>query len=196
VVAVQTIVAAYLIATLSATAVAKLATWRDSGVGVMRERVIPAGLATWVAVLVGVVELMLATALAFRVTPAWIGAATAVLFVAFGVYRLLVVIKTNSLMCSCTGTTRRDPASRPAVGGALLAYGIQIVCAVVLAVWNGRPAGLGAATVAGAALIAPLLLLVAARLAGRNPLTPQDRSVQLSLAPRPYNFEEIVGTSR
>ena len=85
----RTLIASYLIATLGATALAKLRNRRVSSVGMQRERVIPARAAPAVIVTVAFAELSLATLLMLGAAPVATGIATAALFVLFAGYRLL-----------------------------------------------------------------------------------------------------------
>jgi hypothetical protein len=137
----RTLAAAYLIATLSATSLAKLRNWRVASVGILRERVIPYRAATAVIILVAFAEFLLATILMLRVEPEMTGFATAGLFLAFGGYRLVVAAKTKSLNCICAGTTRSDPASVAAVTGTVVACLLQAALACTLAMLSGHPSG-------------------------------------------------------
>jgi hypothetical protein len=155
----RTLIASYLIATLGATALAKLRNRRVSSVGMQRERVIPARAAPAVIVTVAFAELSLATLLMLGAAPVATGIATAALFVLFAGYRLVVAARTKYLMCSCAGTIRADPASLPAVVGASLACLILAALACMLVVL-GQPAGYPLNLLAIAAWIAPPAILV------------------------------------
>lgn len=138
---VRALIAAYLIATLAATGLAKLKNWRSSSVNVMREGVIAPSAAGTVVIVLAAVELLLATLLMLGVQSAVTGFAGTGLFLAFCGYQLLVAARTNSLRCSCAGTSRTDPASLPAVTGATFACLAQAALACTLAVAGGRPDG-------------------------------------------------------
>lgn len=151
--------ASYLTATLGATALAKLKNWQICIAGMWREGVIPGLAVPAVLGTVIVSEFSLATLLAFDIEPVAAGLATAALFVLFAGYRLVVALRTKSLMCSCSGTIRSDPASPPVVAGAMLACLALAVCACLLAFgrqWPGYPVSL----LAIASWIAPIIGLV------------------------------------
>lgn len=156
----RTLVASYLIATLGATALAKLKNRRAVSVSIQRETVIPAGLAATVAGTLVIIEFSLATLLTFGVTPTVTDFAAVALFVQFAVYRVMVAVKTKSLTCSCSGTIQTDPASFPSVGGAALACLILAALACTL-VFVGKPAGYPVNLIAIAAWISPFVGLVA-----------------------------------
>jgi len=186
---VRTLIAAYLIATLAATGLAKLRNWRASSVSVMRENVIPPHAAGVVVLVVAAVELLLATLLMLGIESTAVGFAVMGLFLAFCGYQLLVAVKTNSLMCSCAGTSRTDPASWPAVAGVTLACLAQAALACTLAV-GGRPSG-NLDLVTLAAWTAPIVVFLAGllRRSGRSGI---DERIPEGVAPRRYEFEEIT----
>jgi hypothetical protein len=130
---VRAIVTAYLIITLSATALAKLKNWRIASAGVTRENVIPARAASAVILAVSAAELLLATFFMLDFQPKLCGLTAMGLFLAFLGYQLLVAARTNSLMCACAGVTRTDPASLPGVTGTAVSCLIQAVLSFVLA---------------------------------------------------------------
>src|ERR1022692_1544236 len=136
----RTLIASYLIATLGATALAKFKNRRVSSVGILREKVIPARVAPAIIITVALAEFLLATLLMLGAEPVATGFAAAALFVLFAGYRLMVAVRTRSLMCSCAGTIRTDPASLPAVVGAILACLIMAALACML-VFLGQPDG-------------------------------------------------------
>jgi hypothetical protein len=151
----RTLIASYLIATLGATALAKLKNRRVASAGLVRERVVPASAAPAIVVMVAMVEFSLATLLTFGTEPAMTGGATAALFVVFAGYRLTVAVRTKMLTCSCAGAIRSSPASPPAVAGATLACLILAALACLL-VFLDRPAGYPVNLLAVAAWSVPL----------------------------------------
>jgi hypothetical protein len=157
---VRAIIAAYLIVTLAATALAKLRNWRASSVSVMREGVIPPRAAGAVVIALAAVELLLATLFMLGIQSTVTGFAGTGLFLAFCGYQLLVTAKTNSLRCSCAGTSRTDPASLPAIAGTTLACLAQAALACVLALAGGRPGG-NLELIAVAAWAAPIIVALA-----------------------------------
>jgi hypothetical protein len=186
----RALIAAYLIATLATTALAKLKNWRASSVSVIRESVIPPRAAGVAVVAVAAVELLLATLFMLGIESAVAGFAGMGLFLAFCGYQLLVAVKTNSLMCSCAGTSRTDPASLPAVAGATLACLVQATLACTLAVVGGRPSGnLDLLTIT--AWTAPIIVFLAGLLR-RSGQPEMDERFHLGLASRRYEFEEIT----
>jgi hypothetical protein len=138
---VRALAASYLTATLSATSLAKLKSWRISSVGILRERVIPQRAAPAVILTVAVAEFVLATFLMLGIEPRETGFTATGLFLAFCGYQMAVAVKTRSLICTCAGTTRTDPASPAAVAGTGLACIIQASLACTLALSGGRPGG-------------------------------------------------------
>lgn len=135
---VRALVASYIVATLVATALAKLKNWRFSSISVTRESVIPSCASSAVVIAVAITELFLATLFMLGYESAVVGFAGTGLFLAFCGYQLLVAMKTNSLMCSCAGTTRTDPASLPAVAGTTLSCLVQAALCCTLAITSGR----------------------------------------------------------
>lgn len=129
----RAVMAAYLIVTLVATALAKLKNWRATSVGVARESVFPARTVPIVIFAVSAAELLIATFLMLGSRPIAWGFAGMGLFLAFLGYQVLVAARTNSLMCACAGVVRTDPASRPAVTGTVVSCLIQAGLSCVLA---------------------------------------------------------------
>ena len=187
----QALVAAYLIATLSATALAKLKNWRVSSVGVLRERVIPSRAATTVTIAVATVEFLLATLFMLGIESTVTGFAATGLFLVFCGYQLLVAARTNSLMCSCAGTTRSDPASPPAVAGTVLACLVQAAFACTLAVVGGHPDGI-LHFITITAWAAPIVVFLAGLLRRSEP-SEIDMRFPVEFASHRYDFKEISG---
>lgn len=186
---VRTLIAAYLIATLAATALAKLKNWRASSVSVMRASVIPPRAAAAVIIVVVAMEFLLATLFMLGIEPAVAGFAGMGLFLAFGAYQLLVAAKTNSLICSCAGTTRTDPASLPAVAGTTLACLAQAALSCALAVSND-----GSSEIFHLFTIIAWVVPVAVFLAGLLRRTGQSEIDDLfptEFASEEYDFDEI-----
>lgn len=156
---VHAIIAAYLIVTLTATALAKLKNWQVASAGVARESVFPTRIAPIVIFGVAVAELVLATFFMLGFQSSVSGFTGTGLFLAFLGYQLLVARRTNSLMCACAGTSRTDPASLPAVTGTTVACLMQasLCCALPL---TGSATGVFHLAVIIAWLI-PIVLFVA-----------------------------------
>lgn len=178
----RALAATYLIATLSATSLAKLRNWRAASVGVLRESVVPRRAVTVTVWFVAVAEFMLAVAIAVRAEPLVTGIVAAGLFVTFGGYRIVVARRTSSLICSCSGTVRSDPASSAAVAGTLAACAAQAAVAGALAVAGGRPDG-PLEFVTSGALIVPVILLLAGllRASGRPQRRAKPTGVRLGV---------------
>jgi hypothetical protein len=157
----RALAATYLIATLSATSLAKLKNWRMSSVGVLRESVIPSRAATVTVLAVSGTEFLLASFLAFGAESVAAGVVVASLFLVFGGYRLAVAKRTNSLICSCAGTIRSDPASPPAVAGTVVACLLQAALACAFALSGGRPNKDPLDILATAALALPIIIFLA-----------------------------------
>lgn len=152
--------ASYLAATLCATALAKLRNWHVSATGLIREGVVPnAGIRT-ILLTVCVSEFSLATLLAFGIEVAVAGFASAALFVIFAGYRLVVAKRTKSVMCSCAGEHRSDPATPPIVIGSVVACLIQAAFGCALAL-NSESLGYPLALLPIAAWAIPIVILAA-----------------------------------
>lgn len=160
---VHTLLAAYLAATLGATALAKLRNWGTSLAGMIRESVVPGPGIKVVLLAVSVSEFSLATLIAFDIESRIAGLAASTLFVLFAGYRLVVAAKTKSMICSCAGKIRNDPGSPPVVLGATLACLLMAACAGALAL-DSRSPGYPLDLISIAAWLAPILgLAVGAR---------------------------------
>jgi hypothetical protein len=155
---VRTAIAAYVIMTLTATALAKFKNWQTASVSVTREGIIPSRAALAVIIAVSSAEFLLATFFAFGFQPQITGFAAAGLFVLFLGYQLLVAKRTNSLMCSCAGAARTDPVSLPAVAGTTLSCLVQAALSSSLAIV--RPATGVLQLVVIVAWIIPIVLFV------------------------------------
>jgi hypothetical protein len=136
---IQAVAVAYIVATLAATGLAKLKNFRVTSAGIGRESVIPTWASKIVAIGTALIELALALLFTLAVQPRLVGLAGTALFLVFGGYQLLVAAKTNSLMCSCSGAERTDPASLPAVAGTVFACLFQAALSLVLALSVVRP---------------------------------------------------------
>ncbi|GAA2165393.1 hypothetical protein GCM10009727_84040 [Actinomadura napierensis] len=106
-------------------------------------------------------EFLLAALLAAGVQTVPTASAATGLFVCFACYRLLVARRTNSLMCSCAGRTRTDPATPAAMVGTTLACLIQAGLAGALLALGGRPDGGLLSSLAVVALLVPFLFVAA-----------------------------------
>ncbi|RTL64032.1 MAG: hypothetical protein EKK42_26595 [Pseudonocardiaceae bacterium] len=128
------IAATYLVFTLVTTGLAKFKTrWVTAG-GIASERVIPRAYAMPVTVALIVVELGLATVLTVGVAPYVVGLLLAVLFTAFGLYKLRVGLKLGSGSCSCAGQQRMSYAATPsglaaATLSSAMQAGLALLCA-------------------------------------------------------------------
>jgi hypothetical protein len=152
------LLAAYLSATLCATALAKLRNRQTSYVGMMRESVIPRSAIPLVLPAVSVTEFALATLVAFDIQSRIVGFAAAALFLIFAGYRLVVAARTKSMICSCAGKIRNDPGSLPVVLGAILACLLMAACAVIVAL-DARSPGYPFELASIAAWAAPIVAL-------------------------------------
>jgi len=151
----RALIVAYLVATLTATSLAKLGQWRTVTVIAQRGRVIPVKAAPTVVIVTAIAELALATSLMAGFEPDLSALAIAALFVTFAAYRLVLAAKTKSLMCGCAGSARSDPAHPPIVIATTLACLVQAGMAATLVVWSATgPFG----WLALAAWIAPFLI--------------------------------------
>jgi hypothetical protein len=128
----------YLVATLSATGLAKLANYRTSSAGMARERIFPVRIALPTILTVATVELSIAVLLAAGLYSGITLFSVAVLFVSFAGYRVIVAAKTNAIVCSCAGTVRTDAATTAAVAGGVLACVCVAGFACALAFISGR----------------------------------------------------------
>jgi hypothetical protein len=188
---VRTLAAAYLIVTLATAALAKLKSWRASAVSVLRESVIPPRAATAVVLAVAAVELSLATLFMLGAEPTGAGFAAMGLFLSFCGYQLLVAARTNSLMCSCAGVLRTDPASAPAVSGTVLACLIQAGLSYFLAITRADASGVFR-LITFAAWVLPLIVILAGLLRRTR---RSDGHARLQEEPAFYRqgFEEFSG---
>ncbi len=164
---IRTLISAYLIATLSATAIAKLKNRRPVTVSIQRESVIPVRSAAAFTLILVIVEFSLATLLTFDIAPTATDSAAAAIFILFAGYRVTVAVKTKSMTCSCSGIIQTDPASFPSVGGASFACLIlaALACTLMLV---GKPAGYPANLILVMAWISPSVSLVVGARRGRK----------------------------
>lgn len=169
----RTLVASYLIATLGATALAKLKNRRVVSVSIQREGVIPLGVASAFTVMLIIVEYSLATLLTIGAAPAVTDFAAVALFMSFAAYRVMVAVKTKSLTCSCSGIIQTHPASFPSVSGSGLACLILAVLACTL-ILVGKPAGYPLNVLAVVAWISPFVVLAAGARRGQRRLNAGD----------------------
>jgi len=109
---------AYIILTLSSTSLAKLRNWRSASLILVRQQIIPVGMAVTVAVVVAVIETAVALLMALQLSPLLTGCFAAVLFTLFACYRLVVAAKTKSMECPCAGSAA---GYSPATEGAVIA---------------------------------------------------------------------------
>ncbi len=135
---IQAVAVGYIVATLAATGLAKLKNFRVTSEGISRESIIPTWATRVVVIGTALLELVLALLFTLAVQPRLVGLAGTVLFLIFGGYQLLVAAKTNTLMCSCAGTKRTDPASLPAIVGTVLACLFQAALSFILALFAVR----------------------------------------------------------
>jgi hypothetical protein len=115
----------YLIVTLAATSLAKLYKWRTASLALLRETIVPVRLAPIVIAGVALVELSLSTLIMLGAERVPVGLATASIFLLFGVYRIVVLARTKSLICTCAGVAEFNPATPPAVIATILTCLLQ-----------------------------------------------------------------------
>jgi hypothetical protein len=132
----RALISAYLVATLTATSLAKLGQRHMVTVIAQRGRVIPVKAASTIVVATAAAELALGTSMMVGFEPDATDVATAALFVVFAAYRLALAGKTKSLMCGCAGTARSDPAHPPIVIATTLACLFQAGLAATLVGWH------------------------------------------------------------
>jgi hypothetical protein len=120
----------YLVFTLVATSLAKLRRWRGSSLAIIRERVIPVGLAPVVIIGVAVAELAISTLIVLGSGAFTVGCVTVAMFGVFGAYRLMAAVKTKSVECTCAGTTEYSPATPQSVAAMVATCLFQIGLAV------------------------------------------------------------------
>jgi hypothetical protein len=131
--AVSAIVGAYTVATFTSTGLAKLTRHKAASVGLLTEAVVPESLARTTVLCVSALELILAVLFVTTVQVFAVGIFTAVLFLAFGAYRILSTIRTGRISCSCAGSARSRNASLPGILGMLFAALVQSGIACVWA---------------------------------------------------------------
>jgi hypothetical protein len=158
---ISTLIVAYLVATLSTTGLAKLANLSTVQVGLLRERIVPAGAVAVVAAGVSLVELVIAGLLVLRVLRVELLVGLAALFVLFALYHVAVGVKTRTVMCSCAGELRSGPGSLAAIAGSTLSCVVLAALAVAAATTNPSPGALAGAVVA-VAFATPFAVLFAA----------------------------------
>lgn len=174
----RTLIAAYLIATLSATALAKIRNYRVASIGIQRERIIPAKAALALTFSLAITEFTLATLLMTGTAPEVVSLSAAALFTVFAGYRTMVAIKTKSLTCACAGSIRTDPASAPSVAGAGTAVLIMAALSCAL-IFLGPPASYPISSLAVFAWITPVFACIVGAVRRRG-LREVDASSQLS----------------
>lgn len=158
----------YLVATLSATGLAKLVNRRTASAGMTREGVLPASIALPAILAVSVTEFSLAVILVLGIYPEITAFGTAGLFILFAGYRIIVAIKVNALVCSCAGTVRTDPATPAAVAGSVLACMCLAAFACVVPLL-GQPSGYPLSLISVVSLILPIASMVVGLRAGKRP---------------------------
>lgn len=151
------LVTSYFILTLGATSLAKLKNWRVTSVGVLREGLFSARYTSLVVIAVTGAEFVLATLLMLDIRPVATALSTAGIFICFGLYRMAVAARTNSLMCSCAGAIRNDPASPPAVVGAVLSCLVQASLAGTLTFFAKSDIGNLGRSILVASWLAPVI---------------------------------------
>jgi len=158
----------YLVLTLTATGLAKFRMRRVTTNSLRVEGVVPPSLTAPVVMAVSATEILLATCIVSGRRPLALGLATAAVFVAFGGYRLAVVIKTGWTSCSCTGTSIVYKATRPTVVAAILVPLLQAALAILWAF--GPPTGSAASSgVLVLALVVPVLFFLRGALSPAGP---------------------------
>jgi hypothetical protein len=157
---IREIAAFYIVLTLASTGLAKAVFWQRTVNGIRSERVIAIRLAPVVASGLIVAELGLATLVAIGFQSKAVGILIALLFLAFGAYRLASVARTGLSSCNCTGTTVAFKATRPNV---LAALSVSMVQAGLAATWALLPSGTANqfSVLAAAGFVLPLIALLA-----------------------------------
>ncbi|MFC4949051.1 MauE/DoxX family redox-associated membrane protein [Pseudonocardia sp. GCM10023141] len=130
----------YLIFTLAATGIAKMTAWRVSSLGVAAERLIPRRAAAPVIILVSIVEVLLSAAFALDAYPQAIGFATAIMFLSFGAYKVIVTTRTGRISCSCSGIPVARTVGRSGLSAAVTT---SITQASIAFLWAVLPHGTG-----------------------------------------------------
>jgi len=158
----------YLVLTLTATGLAKLRMRRVTINSLRVEGVIPRSLVAPVVVAVSAAEILLAVSIVSRRYPLAFGLATAAVFVAFGGYKMAVVIRTGWTSCSCTGTSIAYKTTRPAVVATIL---VPLIQAALACLWAFLPQT-GSAAISGVlvlALVVPVLFFLRGALSSAEP---------------------------
>src|SRR4051794_40036942 len=91
----------YLVATFTATGLAKLRRQQGTKAGILTEGVISPRLVPIVVVGLPLVELTLASLVAVGVDPLAVGVSIASLFTAFCIYRMASAVRTGRISCNC-----------------------------------------------------------------------------------------------
>jgi len=149
------LVISYLVATLSATGLAKLVNRSTASAGMAREGVLTAIIALPTVLAVAVTELSLAVLLMLGVYPGITAFGAARLFTLFAGYRIIVAIKVNAIVCSCAGTVRTDPAAPAAVAGGVLAC-MCLAATACIVPFLGQPSGYPLSIIGVVSLIFPV----------------------------------------
>jgi hypothetical protein len=155
----RVLVVSYLVATLSATGMAKLINHRTASVGMAREGVLPLRVMLPVILAATATELSLAVFLVLGIYPEIMAFGTAALFILFAGYRIIVAIKVKAVVCSCAGTIRTDLATPAVVAGGVLACTCQAVLACVVP-FLGHPSGYPLNLLSVISLILPIAVAV------------------------------------
>jgi len=156
----RVLIVSYLVVTLGATGLAKLANYRTASAGMAREHIFPVRIATPAILAVAATELSLAVLLALGVHPEITLFGVAALFILFAGYRIIVAAKVNAIVCSCAGTVRTDAATPAAVAGGVLACVCLAILACASALLNRR-IGYPLNLITLASLILPFVSLAA-----------------------------------
>jgi hypothetical protein len=178
------VIAAYLVFTLTATALAKLTRFRAFSFDLALDLVMPYPRAKALAAAVCGAELLLAGAVVAHAAPRVTGPALAMLLIAFSVHRIRVYASTASSHCSCGGQ-RQAIDTRTALTGSVVA---NVVLAAFAVGWGlGASPGRAGAVWAALGALPPLAVLVAARLTRPRPrrLPAPRRPVPGTCAHRP-----------
>lgn len=127
----------YLVATFTATGLAKLRRRKGVEAGILAEGIISRTVAPAVVVGLSLIELTIASLVATGVKPFAVGIMTASIFSVFCFYRLISAIKTGRISCSCAGSPRSSKASILGASGVITSSLIQAGVGVLWALGSG-----------------------------------------------------------
>jgi hypothetical protein len=163
---VGSVIAAYLVLTLTATGLAKLTRLAGFASSLARDLPISYRWARTVAVAVCAAELLLAAAVVTRIAPVLTATTLVVMLNGFTGYRVWVFARTRSAVCWCAGQLRAVKSSRRAMVSAgtanMTLAGLAVAWAVVTR--TAGPASSGWAWVAATGAVPPAFAYAVAKL--------------------------------